>query len=166
MKDSWLAEVVFLLAAFAVPMMESTSILPGRTASWALTQHASGGGFSWATGWYLGFGLPLFRFLMFRWLWRLSLWGIFCSALKDLISGLFPPILTARRGWGTWKLCMRHSLRWSLQSRRDSPKDISSEAMTFDSLYSSIPIVLLLNAALVIGPLFIFTRKLYIVGPD
>jgi hypothetical protein len=46
MKDSWLAEVVFLLAAFAVPMMESTSILPGRTASWALTQHASGGGFS------------------------------------------------------------------------------------------------------------------------
>jgi hypothetical protein len=34
--------------------------------------------------------------------------------------------------------------------------------MTFDSLYSSIPMVLLLNAALFIGPLFIFSRKLYI----
>jgi hypothetical protein len=100
MKDSWLAEVVFLLAAFAVPMMESTSILPGRTASWALTQHASGGGFSWATGWYLGFGLPLFRFLMFRWLWRLSLWWYFLLRIERLNLWLVPTHSDGSAGLG------------------------------------------------------------------
>jgi hypothetical protein len=33
---------------------------------------STGGRLTWMTGWYLWFCLPLFRFLVLRWLWRLG----------------------------------------------------------------------------------------------
>ncbi len=166
MKDSWLAEVIFLMAAFAVPLIASAPILPGRTASWALIQHASGGRFGWMNGWYLGFGLPLFRFLMFRWLWRLTLWWYFLFRIEKLGLRLVPTHSDGAAGLGF--LDAVHEtfgpliLAISAVCSAGFAEDISSGAVTFDSLYSSIPMVLLLNAALFIGPLFIFSRKLYI----
>jgi hypothetical protein len=162
MKDSWLAEVIFLLAAFAVPLMESTAILPGRTASWALIQHASSGRFSWTNAWYLGFCLPLFRFLMLRWLWRLSFWWYFLFRIEKLDLRLVPTHSDGAAGLGS--LDAVHEtfgpliLAISAVCSAGFAEDISSGAVTFDSLYSSIRMVLLLNAALFIGPLFLFLR--------
>ena len=166
MRDSWLAELLILLAAFAVPLLESSALLPGRTASWALIQHASGGGFSWTNGWYLGFCLPLFRFLMLRWLWRLSIWWYFLFRIEKLDLRLVPTHSDSAAGLAYLELVHETFgpliLAVSAVCSAGFAEDISSGTMTFDALYSSIPLVLLLNAALFIGPLFIFTRKLYI----
>jgi len=166
MKDSWLAEAILLLAAFAVPMLESKAILPGRTASWALIQHASGGRFSWTNAWYLGFGLPFFRFLMLRWLWRLSLWWYFLFRIEKLDLRLVPTHSDGAAGLGYLDIVHEAFgpliLAISAVCSAGFAEDISSGTMTFDSLYCSVPMVLLLNTALFIGPLFIFTRKLYI----
>jgi len=166
MKDSWLAEAILLLAAFALPLIASTALLPGRTASWGLIQHASGGRFSWTNAWYLGFGLPLFRFLMFRWLWRLTLWWYFLVRIERLGLRLVPTHSDGAGGLGYLDIVHETFgpliLAISAVCSAGFAEDISSGAMTFDSLYSSIPMVLLLNAALFIGPLFIFAHKLYI----
>jgi hypothetical protein len=166
MKDSWLAEVLFLLLAIALPMIEPTAGLPGRTASWALILHSSGGRLTLADCWYLGFCLPLFRFLVFRWLWRLSLWWYFLWRMEKLELRLIPTHSDGAAGLGYLETV--HAtfaplvLAISAVYSAGFAEDISSGAMSFDSLYSSIPIVMLLIAVLFIGPLFIFSRKLYV----
>jgi hypothetical protein len=166
LNDSWLAELLFLVAALVLPLVELTAIVPGSTASWVLTMHLSGGRLSWADCWYLGFCLPLFRFLIFRWLWRLSLWWYFLWRLEKLELRLMPTHSDGAAGLGYLNVVHEAFgpliLAISAVCSAGFAEDISSGAMTFDSLYSSIPVVLLLNAALFIGPLFIFTRKLYI----
>ena len=65
MSNSWLAECVFLLLAFAVPLVETVANIPSRTGSWILVLHSAGGAVTWAQVWYLGFCLPLFDFCYF-----------------------------------------------------------------------------------------------------
>ena len=96
MKDSWLAEVLFLLVAFALPLIETVANLPGRTGNWALILAQAGGRLTLVNGWYLGFCLPLFRFLMFRWLWHLGLWWYFLWRVRKTQSPPYPDSLRRR----------------------------------------------------------------------
>ena len=166
LKDSWLAELLFLLAAFASPLIESTAILPGRTASWTVILHSSGGSFTWSDGWYLAFCLPLFRFLILRWFWRLGLWFYFLWRVQELKLRLIPIHSDGAAGLGYLETV--HAtftplvLAISAVCSAGFAEDISSGAMTFDSLYSSVPMVMLFTAALFMGPLFMFSHKLYI----
>jgi hypothetical protein len=166
MKDFWLAEILLLLAAIGLPLIASTGILPGRTASWVLILHSSGGRLTWADYWYLGFCLPLFRFLILRWLWLLGLWFYFLVRVEKLELRLIPIHSDGAAGLGYLETVHATfaplALAISAVCSAGFAENISSRTMTFDSLYSSIPMVLLLNAALFIGPLFIFSRKLYI----
>jgi len=166
LKDSWLAEGLFLLAAFALPMIVPTASLPGRTASWAWILHSSGGRLTWADGWYLGFCLPLFRFLIFRWLWRLSLWWYFLWSVEKLELRLIPTHSDGAAGLGYLEIVHESFaplvVALSAVCAAGFAEDISSGAAAFDSLYSSIPMMMLLAAVLFIGPLCIFSPKLYI----
>lgn len=165
LKDSWLAEVLFLLAAFALPVIATSAILPGKT-GWAWALHSSGARLTWASGWYLGLCLPIFRFLVFRWLWRLGLWAYFLWRVERLplrlvsthsdgaaglgylefVHGLFAPLVIA--------ISAVYSAGFA--------EDISSGAMPFEALYRLVPIVIVLIAVLFISPLLIFSRKLAI----
>jgi hypothetical protein len=90
MKDSWLADILLLLAAIGLPLIASTGRLPGRTASWALILRSSADRLTWADYWYLWLCLPFFRFLLFRWLWLLSLWFYFLVRVEKLELRLIP----------------------------------------------------------------------------
>jgi len=162
-KDSWLAEVLILLAAFMLPMIIS---MPGRTGDWELTAKLSEGGHAWVYGWYLGFCLPLFRFLMLRWLWHLGLWWYFLWRVEKLKLRLIPTHPDSAAGLGYLEVVQEHfvplAVATSAVLSASFAEDISSQTMAFDALYRSIPIVLLLNAVLFIGPLFIFSPKLWI----
>jgi hypothetical protein len=166
MNDSWLAESLLLLAALASPLIELTISLPGRTASWVSILHSSGTGFTWADGWYLGFCLPLFRFLVLRWLWRLGLWFYLLWRMEGLNLRLIPIHSDGAAGLGYLEIV--HStfvplvLAISAVCSAGFAEEISSGSMAFDSLYSSIAIVILLSAALFIGPLFMFSPRLYV----
>jgi len=167
MKDSWLAEVLFLLAAFALPMMETIAVLPaGRTGSWASILSQGGGGFTWMHGWYLGFCLPLFRFLMLRWLWHLCLWCYFLWRVEKLKLRLIPTHSDGAAGLGYLEIVHEHfaplALAISAVLSASFAEDISSGTMAFEKLYGLIPVVLLVNAVLFIGPLFIFSPKLWV----
>jgi len=166
MKDSWLAEVIFLLAAFALPMIETIADLPaGRTGNWAWILDQAGGKFTLVNGWYLGFCLPLFRFLMFRWLWRLGLWWYFLWRVEKLKLRLIPTHPDVVAGLGYLEVVQEHFislvLAISAVYSAQFAEDISSGKMAFETLYRLIPVVLLLNAVLFIGPLLIFSPKLW-----
>ena len=165
LKDSWLAEVLFLLAACALPLVETILALPGRTGSWASLLSNNRGRLGPILGWYLVFCLPLFRFLLFRWLWRLGLWWYFLWRVKKLRLHLIPihPDGTAGLGY----LAVVHenfaplALAIAAFFSANFAEEIASGTMAFEGLYPLILMILLLVAALFIGPLLLFSGKLW-----
>jgi len=166
LKDSWLAEGFFLLAAFALPMIETIAPLPGTTGRWESILHSARGGFSAVIAWYLAFCLPLFRFLIFRWLWRLGLWTYFLWRVEQLNLNLIPTHSDGAAGLGYLEIVHEEfvplALAISALLSAQFAEDFSSGTVAFANLYSLVPMVMALTAALFVGPLFIFARKLWI----
>jgi hypothetical protein len=166
LKDSWLAEVLVLLAAIGLPMIEMIIDLPGRTGSWASILHSTGGRLTWMTGWYLAFCLPLFRFLVLRWLWRLGLWWYFLWCVQRLELRLVPTHSDGAAGLGYLEIVHESFaplvLATSAVYSGLFAEAISSGTMAFETLYSLVPMVMVATAALFIGPLFLFSRKLWL----
>jgi hypothetical protein len=166
MKESWLAEAFFILLAFAWPLIGAIFGLPGRTASWTAILAQAGGKLTLINGWYLMFCLPLFRFLMLRWLWRLGLWVTFLRRVEKLKLHLVPTHPDGAAGLAYLGVVQAHFaplvLAVSAVYAASFAESISSGTMVFEALYRLIPILLLLVAALFIGPLIMFSRKLWI----
>ena len=166
LKDCWPAEVLFLLAVFAAPVIESFVQLPGSTGNWTSILDQAGGKLTWIHGWYLVFCLPLFRFLMLRWLWHLSLWWFFLWRVKKLDLHLIPTHPDSAGGLGYLEVVQEHftplAAAISAVFSASFAEGIFSGTMAFETLYRLIPMVLLLNAVLFLGPLFLFSAKLWI----
>ena len=164
-KDSWLAEVVFLLVVFALPMFEMIFQVPGKTASWMWILDKTGGQLTWFNGWYLMFCLPLFRFLLLRWFWHLGLWWYFLWRVEKLKLQLIPTHSDGSAGLGYLEVVHEHfmplALALSSVLSANFAEDIFSKTMVFETLYRLVPVVLFIIAALFIGPLCIFFRKLW-----
>ena len=70
-KDSWIPEAMCLLATVLLPLIGKQLHLVGAMATFDSSRLAT----EWtlAGRWYWFVCLPFFRFLLFRWLWRLGL---------------------------------------------------------------------------------------------
>jgi hypothetical protein len=166
MKDSWLPEVLILLVAFMVPLFDTFGLVPGRTGNWDSIFAQAGGRLTLVNVWYLGFCLPLFRFLTLRWLWRLGLWCYFLRRVEKLKLHLVPTHPDGVAGLGFLVVVQQHFtpliMAISAVYSASFAEDIISGAMAFETLYPLLPMVLLMVAVLFIGPLFLFSRKLWI----
>jgi len=164
-KDSWVAEVILLLAVFAVPMIETVAHLPGSTGNWAWIVGKTGGRITWLSAWYLGFCLPLFRFMMLRWLWHLGLWWYFLWRVERLKLQLRPTHSDGVGGLGYLEVVHEHFmplvLAISAVLSAALAEDIFSGTMALEALYRLVPTVLLGTTLLFIGPLFMFSGKLW-----
>jgi len=161
MADSWLAELLALLLAFELPLIMD---VPGKTGSWTSILQSTGGRVSWMNGWYLGFCLPLFRFLVLRWLWRLGLWWYFLWRLQRLKLRLIPTHSDGVAGLGYLEIVQGSFaplvLAISAVYSAQFAEAIFSGSMAFETLYSLVPLVMLATAVLFVGPLFLFSAKL------
>lgn len=166
MKDSGGAEIVFLLIASGLPMVELFTDLPGGTGSWAADLRVSGGRLTWTSGWYLMYCLPLIRFLLLRWLWTLGLWSYFIRRLEKLNLRLIAIHSDSAAGLGYLETVQERftplAAAISAILSAHFAEDIYVGKMAFESLFQAVPLVMLLNAVLFIGPLFILSRKLRI----
>lgn len=165
LKDCWPAEVLFLLAVVAVPLIESVAQLPGRTGDWTSLLDQAGGKLTWIHGWYLGFCLPLFRFLMLRWLWHLGLWWYFLWRIERLDLQLIPTHPDSAAGLGYLEVVHEHFsplvLAISAVLSASFAEDLSAGTRAFEELYALVPTVFLLTAVLFVGPLLLFSCKLW-----
>jgi hypothetical protein len=126
----------------------------------------SAGGLTWVTGWYLGFCLPLFRFLLLRWLWRLGLWSHFLWQVHKLKLHLTPTHSDGVGGLGYLEIVHEHftPLIFAISALFSAQfaENFIAEGVQFETLYYSIPLVLLLAAVLFIGPLCLFSSDLWV----
>lgn len=164
MKDSWPAEALFLLVAYSLDLIELVADMPGQTGGWGPFLAGVGGKIGPSLGWYLGFCLPLFRFLMLRLFWWLGLWWYFLWRVEKLELHLVPTHPDRAAGLGYLEVVHEFFsplvVAVSAVLSAQFAEEISAGTMEFKALYHSVPMALLLVAALFIGPLFIFFRKL------
>jgi hypothetical protein len=114
--------------------------------------------------WYWMVCMPLFRFLAFRWIWRLGLWFYFLWRVSRLPLKLVPTHPDSAGGLGYLEVVQTHFtslvLAISAVEAASLAEEISIGATAFESIYPVLAIVLVVDAALFLGPLFIFAPKL------
>ncbi len=166
LKDPWWAELLFFLLAFGVPLVDAfVSILPGQTASLTSLLGDNGGRVGPVLLWYLGFCLPLFRFLVLRWLWHLGLWCYFLWRVQRLDLRLVPTHPDHVGGLGYLEVVQEHfaTLAFAISAVYSASfaESIAAGTMAFETLQLMVPLVFLAVAVLFVGPLFIFAPKLW-----
>ncbi len=88
-RNSILAEVFLVILAYVGSSLAfRATAIPVST--WYATHTESGEPLTWAGLWLKWFCIPLFQFLILRWLWRLFLWFQFLGRVRKLDMQLFP----------------------------------------------------------------------------
>ena len=88
LRDSFLPAVLILIAAF-VPSIwyREAEFVRGGVSTWHTVASATGERLSLAGLWFEFVSLPLYRVLLFRWVWTISLWAIFLWKVSKLDLG-------------------------------------------------------------------------------
>lgn len=165
-RDAWLPEACFLLAAVLLGLITPNEnvfeYLSGLTGG---SSPSAVGETTWTSHWYWMVCMTLFRFLLLRWLWRLALWCVFLWRVSRLELRLVPTHPDHAGGLGYLELVHTEFiplvLAISAAQSASFAQDIASGRMTFDAIYPAVACILLADAVLFLGPLFIFSRKLW-----
>jgi hypothetical protein len=161
--DSWLPEAICLLLAVLLPLIGPQLYLVGGTATYDPSRAVAEG--SLAGRWYWFICLPLFRYLLFRWFWRLGLWWYFLRRVAKLNLNLVPTHPDGAAGLGYLEVVHTHFtplvLALSAIQSASFAEAISTGRMTFEEVYLALALTLALVAAFFLGPLFIFASKLW-----
>lgn len=161
-RDSWLSEGMCLLAAVLLSFLVPLLHLPGLTTGYNPT--LANGEMTLTAIWYRFVCLPIFRFLLFRWVWRLGLWWHFLWRLSRLELHLVPTHPDSAGGLGS--LSTVHSyfaplvLAISIVNSASFAEEIYVGVTPFEAIYPELAIILIADALLFVGPLYIFTTKL------
>lgn len=162
-KDSWVPDVVCLGIAVLMSVTDSRLHLLGATAAFDPARAADG--VTWAGEWYWVVCLPCFRFLMFRWLWRLGLWWTFLWRLSRLRLHLVPTHPDRVGGLGTLDSVHVHfmplAFALSAQVAASLAEELSAGMATFDAAYPTLAVALIADAVLFVVPVFFFAPKLW-----
>jgi len=161
-----LAEALLLLLALAAPLIGVFVNLPGVTGKWAAVLGPTGRELYPVRAWYLVVCLPLFRFLLFRWLWRVGLWWYFLHRLGRRKLRLIPTHSDRAGGLGYLEVVQEHLaplvVAISAVLSASFAEGLAQGTTPFEALYALVPGALLFAAVLVLGPLFLFTPELWI----
>ena len=162
-NGSWLPEVACLLAAVLLSYTGQQVALSGTT---AVTDPGKVmADLPQTIQWYWMACLILFRFLMFRWLWQLGLWWHFLWRLSKLELMLMPTHPDGAAGLGYLEVVQVHFallvLAISIILSASFAEEISTGKMAFESIYPALPLILIVGAVLLLGPLFFFAPKLW-----
>jgi hypothetical protein len=162
-EESWRSDAICLLAAVLLPLIGTQLHLVGGTATFDPGRAVAAG--SLAASWYWYVCLPLFRFLMFRWLLRLGLWWYFLCRTAMLNLNLVPTHPDGAAGLGYLEVVHTHfaTLVFTISAVQSASfaEELSAGTTTFEALYPTLALILALDAVLFLGPLFIFAPKLW-----
>jgi hypothetical protein len=165
-KDAWLPEALFLLVvAWLALAMQSGNFFHSLFGLAGASNPGVLGETTWASHWNWMVCKPLFQFLLLRWLWRLALWCFLLWRLSRLDLRLVPTHPDRAGGLGYLELVHTEFvplvLAISAVQSASLAQDIALGGMAIDAIYPSAAFVLLVDAVLFLGPLFIFSRDLW-----
>ena len=117
-----------------------------------------------AAAWYWFVCLPLFRFLMFRWAWRLAFWWVLLWRLAKMDLQLAPEHPDGVGGLGYLEIVHTRfaplALAISIIVSATFAEDIVAGRTSLKSVYPALFMTLLIDVALFVAPLCVFAFKL------
>jgi hypothetical protein len=163
LRDSVLVEAGLLALVIAFATAGVRIGQPSATASWQVP----GGSLSLAGWWYVAVGLPIYQFLLGRWLWRMVIWWWLLWRLSRLDLRLIPVHPDLAGGLGHLGVVVSHfgvlGLAFSTSLAGGFLEDMRFNAVPLRQFL--IPAIELVALTLVIcvGPLFFFAPRMFAV---
>jgi hypothetical protein len=158
--NSWIPDAAALAATALMSLFAAQLHLSGKTASFESSRTLA---LMPLVGlWYWLVCLPLFRFLAFRWAWRLLLWWRFLWRLSRMELSLTPTHPDGVGGLGYLEVVQTHlaplALAISMLVAAGFAEEMSAGA-SFDPIYLATAIIVIVDIALFLGPpcFFAFT---------
>ena len=162
-KDSWIPDVACFVLTVVWSLGGARFDIMGATSAFDPARAAAG--IPLAGAWYWFFCLPLLRFLVLRWLWRLGQWTWFLGRVARLDLKLVPTHPDDAGGLGYLEVVHLHFLplilALSAVQSAALAEEIGSGAMPFAGVYGVFALMLAVVAVLFLGPTFLFTPKLW-----
>ena len=150
-KDAWLPEAVCLFAAALLSLFAAQLHLSGKTAAFDPATRTIGD-LPWAGLWYWVVCLPLFRFLMFRWIWRIALWCCFLWRVAKLDLHLLPTHPDGAGGLGYLEVVQTHFaalvLAISIVVSASFAEEIYTGKKLFDVIYPPLALTIIMELAI------------------
>ena len=166
-KDAWLPEAVCLLGSLALWWIAPLLQVPGTTVhdrSFAATDVLRS---NW---WYWVVCLAVLRFLLLRWLFRLCLWSAFLWRVSRLRLHLVSGHPDGAAGLGYLEVVHESFvalvLAISAALSASFATDIEARRTTLEGVLPGILAMLLMDVALFVGPLLVFSGKLWACRVD
>ncbi|PWB90743.1 hypothetical protein C5688_09505 [Methylocystis sp. MitZ-2018] len=160
-SNSWIPDATSLAATVLMFLFAAQLHLSGKTAS-----PESGRALALmplAGLWYWMVCLPLFRFLAFRWVWRLAFWWRFLWRLARMELHLTPTHPDGVGGLGYLEVVQNHlaplAFAISLLVAAGFAEEMS-EGASFDPIYLATAITVIIDVVLFLGPPCFFAFKL------
>ena len=165
-RDARIPEACFLAAvmllAASAPHENFFAHLSGNTAG---STPGAVSETSWVSHWYWLGCMTLFRFLLLRWLWRLALWAFFLWRVSRLQLRLIATHPDRAGGLGSLELVQTEfaPLVFAVSAVQSASlaQDIASGRIAFEAIYASVAFTLLVDAVLFVGPICVFSRKIW-----
>src|SRR5262249_2715444 len=112
----------------------------------------------------VGFCVPLYQFLIYRWLWRLFLWFQFLARVRDLDFRLYPTHPDEAAGLGFVGGAQRFFgivlFAFSIGSTGVIAKGVVYDKVPLANFYPAIATYVIVALVIVLGPLVLFARTL------
>ena len=157
--NAWWPEAIFLVVAI---LLETTG---SRLQPWGETAGFDSPLTARSFLLYVPVGLTMFRFLVFRWAWRLLLWAWFLWRVSRLDLQLIPAHPDRSGGLDTLEQVHERFTplvaALSVLQCASLAESISTGALLPTAVIPPAALLLLLDAAIFLGPLFVFSDKLW-----
>lgn len=160
-SNSWIPDAAALAATALMSLFAAQLHLSGKTAAFESTRTLAL--MPLAGLWYWLVCLPLFRFLAFRWAWRLLLWWRFLWRLSYMELCLTPTHPDGVGGLGYLEVVQTHlaplALAISMLVAAGFAEEISAGA-SFDPVYFATAVIVIADVVIFLGPPCLFALKL------
>jgi hypothetical protein len=157
--DAWWPEVACLLVAIGSEVTGSRLQTYGATGAYDPARTS----LSYFV--YFHVGVTLFRFLLFRWAWRLAVWARFLWQVSRLDLHLIPGHPDRAGGLGPLEGVHERFTALvaalSIIECASLAESISTATLAANAVYPTLALLLLLDTVLFLGPLLAFTDKLW-----
>jgi hypothetical protein len=163
LRDSTIAEVIILaityLGAFA-----SIRFLSAAVSTWHSLVSGSGYRFTLAGYWYALVSLPIFQFLVYRWLWRSFIWCKFLRRVSKFDLQLIPTHPDQAGGLGflgeTHRLYAVFIFAYAATAAAVASREVLFDKVPIQSYKIPVAALIILMLLLFLGPLFMFAPAL------
>jgi hypothetical protein len=163
LRDSTVAELAILAITYFGSFV-SITFLSAKLSSWQLFVSGSGHRFTLAGYWYALVSIPIYQFLVYRWLWRSFIWCNFLRRVLKLNLQLIPVHPDRAGGLGflgeTHRLFAIFIFAYAATASAMASREVLFDKVPIQTYKIPIAALIVIMLLFFLGPLFMFAPAL------